>query len=63
LIIFGCIGAATVFWSSLFGVVSIYWQLAIYRFIVGVGVGGEYPLAATIAGENSSDAVRGSMIS
>ncbi len=33
---------------------SIYWQLGICRFFLGLGVGGEYPLSATVANEASS---------
>ena len=33
---------------------SIYVPLAIFRFVLGMGVGGVYPLAAVIAGEGAS---------
>ena len=34
---------------------DVYTQLALWRFLLGFGVGGEYPLAATIASEGSKD--------
>jgi MFS family permease len=51
LVIIGAILSATAVNNS-FG---IYTQLCIYRFILGVGVGGEYPLSASITSESSSD--------
>jgi len=33
--------------------------LMIWRFILGIGVGGEYPLSATISAETSSTQNRG----
>ncbi len=33
-----------------------------YRFLLGVGVGGEYPLAATVTSESSSAAKRGRLM-
>ena len=38
---------------------SIFIFLAISRFVLGVGVGGVYPLSATIAAESSDKAARG----
>ena len=35
---------------------DVYTQLALWRFLLGFGVGGEYPLAATIASEGSKEA-------
>jgi len=34
---------------------SVYQQLAIWRFILGVGAGGVYPLAAVMSAENKQD--------
>ncbi|ELR23023.1 transporter, major facilitator superfamily superfamily protein [Acanthamoeba castellanii str. Neff] len=34
----------------------VYYLLALFRLVVGFGVGGEYPLAASIASENAEDA-------
>jgi len=42
---------------------SIFTFLGISRFVMGVGVGGVYPLTATIAAESSSDGNRGRMTS
>jgi PHS family inorganic phosphate transporter-like MFS transporter len=42
---------------------DVYTQLALWRFILGFGVGGEYPLAATIASEGAKDtAARGKSV-
>ncbi len=38
---------------------SVFLFLAITRFVLGVGVGGVYPLSATIASESASDESRG----
>ena len=56
LICVGALGSCLCFETNTF---SIYQQLAFWRFILGLGVGGEYPLAASIAAENSSPQVRG----
>ena len=42
--------------------VPLMTQLAIYRTLLGVGIGGEYPLSATMASENSDAKVRGRII-
>lgn len=34
---------------------GIYSQLCVFRFILGLGVGGEYPLSAAVTSENSSE--------
>lgn len=34
-------------------------MLAMWRFILGVGIGGEYPLSATISSESSTTKTRG----
>lgn len=36
------------------GALEVFIFLSIARFILGVGVGGVYPLAATVAAEGSS---------
>jgi len=61
LILVGAIASASCQWD--FGPVSMATQLALSRFILGVGVGGEYPLAATITSENSTRQHRASLIS
>eukprot|EP00047_Mylnosiga_fluctuans_P007128 m.251292 g.251292 ORF g.251292 m.251292 type:complete len:421 (-) comp17147_c0_seq1:341-1603(-) len=61
LVIVGAILSALAFDSSTF---TIYQQLALYRFILGFGVGGEYPLSATYSSEVSdSHGARGRTIS
>jgi PHS family inorganic phosphate transporter-like MFS transporter len=59
MVIVSTLASAFVFDSSL---VSIYTWLAVYRFILGVGIGGEYPLSATISSESSSPVNRGQRI-
>ncbi|KAJ1675604.1 hypothetical protein EV182_000950 [Spiromyces aspiralis] len=41
---------------------SVYWVLFIWRFILGIGIGGDYPVSAVIASEYSSSRHRGAMI-
>lgn len=41
------------------GALSVFGTLAICRFILGVGIGGEYPLSATISAESAVTATRG----
>ena len=50
LVIMGSIGSAAVQDLESWG---IYSQLSFWRFILGVGVGGEYPLSASITSEGS----------
>jgi len=56
LVVIGSLGSATCYGG---GAVNIYDQLAIWRFILGFGVGGEYPLSATITSEGAAAATRG----
>lgn len=56
LVLLGCFGSATATSGS---TVGIYAQLAIWRFILGFGVGGEYPLSATVTTESSTAKNRG----
>ena len=42
---------------------TIYGQIACWRFFLGAGVGGEYPLAATVTSESSSASSRGRLMS
>jgi len=60
LIIVGALGSACVVWTE--GSFSLIYQLATFRFLLGVGVGGEYPLSASIAAENSSRETRGRLV-
>lgn len=60
LIIVGAVLSGCVVWTG--GAFTIFHQLAICRFILGVGVGGEYPLAASIAAEGAGEISRGRLI-
>jgi PHS family inorganic phosphate transporter-like MFS transporter len=40
------------------GVITISISLAAFRFLLGIGIGGEYPLSATITSESSKDSNR-----
>ncbi|KAJ7931382.1 major facilitator superfamily domain-containing protein [Mycena leptocephala] len=42
--------------------VSIVGVLVVWRFIMGVGIGGDYPLSATISSEFASTRIRGRMM-
>lgn len=59
LISIGSIGSAFCSDSEAF---SIYGQIACWRFFLGAGVGGEYPLAATVTSESSSATSRGRLM-
>ena len=59
LISIGSIGSAFCSDSDTF---SIYGQIACWRFFLGAGVGGEYPLAATVTSESSSATSRGRLM-
>ncbi len=41
---------------------NIYYQIACWRFLLGLGVGGEYPLAAALTSESSSAESRGQLM-
>jgi MFS transporter, PHS family, inorganic phosphate transporter len=41
---------------------SIYWYLAAWRFLLGIGAGGVYPLAAVLSAETNAQENRGSPI-
>eukprot|EP00597_Dinobryon_sp_UTEXLB2267_P003690 CAMPEP_0170058874 /NCGR_PEP_ID=MMETSP0019_2-20121128/1332_1 /TAXON_ID=98059 /ORGANISM="Dinobryon sp., Strain UTEXLB2267" /LENGTH=434 /DNA_ID=CAMNT_0010263921 /DNA_START=375 /DNA_END=1679 /DNA_ORIENTATION=- len=58
MVIFGAVMSATVQNTS--GSFGIFSQLTFWRFILGVGIGGEYPLSASITSESSQsqDVVR-----
>jgi len=60
LIILGAVLSGCCVWTS--GSFTIFHQLAFCRFILGVGVGGEYPLAASIAAEGAGAISRGRLI-
>lgn len=54
----GSLASAVLPW----GVDSIYYTLAVCRFVLGLGVGGVYPLSATTASEATNDALKNSKI-
>jgi len=60
LITLGSIGSA---FSTDLPTFTIYGQIACWRFFLGAGVGGEYPLAATVTSESSSASSRGRLMS
>lgn len=60
LIIVGAVLSGCCVWTA--GGFTIFYQLALCRFILGVGVGGEYPLAASIAAEGAGEISRGRLI-
>jgi MFS family permease len=41
---------------------NVWWLIA-FRFVLGLGIGGDYPVSATIASEFAGAAVRGRMVS
>ena len=55
MVIIGAIMSALVMDTESWG---IYSQLALWRFVLGFGVGGEYPLSASITSESSSSQER-----
>lgn len=52
LLVFGSIASAVLSWP--FPGFGIYACLALWRFVLGFGIGGEYPLSATASSEQSS---------
>ncbi|KAF4659165.1 hypothetical protein FOL47_007694 [Perkinsus chesapeaki] len=59
LVAVGSIASACVQKSTAF---TLSQQLCLCRFILGIGIGGEYPLSAAMASERSSPAIRGRVI-
>ncbi|RYG51053.1 MFS transporter, partial [archaeon] len=59
LIVIGSLGSATCVHSES---ISVYTQLAIWRALLGFGVGGEYPLSATVTSEGNTTAQRGKAV-
>ena len=55
----GSLAAAFCFRSESFSLIS---QLIVIRFLLGIGIGGEYPLSAVMASESANQAVRGRII-
>ncbi|THG92931.1 hypothetical protein EW026_g8150 [Hermanssonia centrifuga] len=61
IIIIGTFGQALASDDTL-GTVNIVAALVIWRFIMGIGVGGDYPLSAVISSEFASTHIRGRML-
>ena len=55
MVIIGAFTSASVVDSESWG---IYSQLALWRFVTGLGIGGEYPLSASITSESASPSER-----
>jgi PHS family inorganic phosphate transporter-like MFS transporter len=68
LVILGSLGSATCSAPSsppstdYSGNVSVYYQLVFWRLLLGFGVGGEYPLSATISAESNNTKQRGTAV-
>jgi PHS family inorganic phosphate transporter-like MFS transporter len=60
ILIIGALGSALLSWPI--GNLSVIGALAFWRFILGVGVGGDYSVSAVIASEFSTSKYRGTMI-
>jgi len=60
LIIVGTLASGLCQWTD--GPFKLVHQLALCRLVLGVGVGGEYPLAATIAAESATNKTRGRLV-
>lgn len=59
LITIGSLGSSI---SSNHEYLTVYGNISMWRFVLGIGVGGEYPLAATVTSESSSAGRRGSIM-
>jgi len=62
LIVLGAFLSGCVVWTEPGSTFPLVTQLAMCRFLLGIGVGGEYPLAATIAAEGAPPGQRGRFI-
>jgi PHS family inorganic phosphate transporter-like MFS transporter len=56
------IGAILSTMSFQLGFITVFSSLAAFRFVLGIGIGGEYPLSATITSESSDSSNRGRMV-
>jgi len=54
LVVIGGLSSSLVQWTTDNSAFSLSKQLAVCRFLLGVGIGGEYPLAATVTSESYS---------
>ncbi len=58
----GTLGSCLLSWNA-FGIISVFFCIGVWRLILGVGIGGEYPLTAIITSEASADEMnRGTQI-
>jgi PHS family inorganic phosphate transporter-like MFS transporter len=57
----GCIGSAAAFQTSA-SVSSVFYFLAAFRFVLGIGCGGVYPLAANMASKTQKKKDRGQSV-
>ena len=55
-------GFASALSGSTVSGMSVFAQLFIWRFFLGFGIGGDYPLSATITSESSKTKHRGAMM-
>jgi len=62
-IVVGSLGSATAMPTAASGDGGVYLQLALWRGLLGFGVGGEYPLSATVTSEGAAVASRGQAVS
>ncbi|EKM50794.1 uncharacterized protein PHACADRAFT_105051 [Phanerochaete carnosa HHB-10118-sp] len=61
IIIIGTFGQALSADSTV-GTMNIFAELIIWRFVMGLGIGGDYPLSAVISSEFASSHIRGKMM-
>jgi PHS family inorganic phosphate transporter-like MFS transporter len=59
IVVAGCASAMS---GSTVSGMSVFTQLFIWRFFLGIGIGGDYPLSATITSESSKTKHRGAMM-
>lgn len=60
ILVVGALGSGLAFYIP--GKLSILWVLGFWRFLLGVGVGGDYPVSGVIVSEFASSKNRGTMI-
>jgi PHS family inorganic phosphate transporter-like MFS transporter len=60
IIMIGTIGSA--FSANMAKGLSVYASLGIWRFFMGIGIGGDYPLSAIITSEFAGKKYRGAMM-
>lgn len=55
LLISGAATSAVGFWGEYNEAVGLFWALTLFRFVLGIGIGGEYPVAASVAAESADE--------